>query len=445
MKRIFTLAVTIASMFAGAALMNAQTLSAWCETPTGHEGKMEGTDPASHIYLTVANSGENQITVTVKPYDDNTKGVNFLQVNAGGVTVTDGEAQTGDAQELLTAVVDLNAGTTTTLVEVLYGNPGWDGRWMVRIQNFDINSICGDCDLTTPPTLNPDECSLVSTTVSSATFAVSGKDAADGSISTWIVNINGNEQEVRDSENDGQITVSGLIPGTDYTAVIYAKDRCNNVSEESATIEFSTESAVSSCDGNKGYFVTPDVLKVSYSFSYANGQLTATLTPYNADETFGNVVNMAISTMTGEQPMTISSDKKSATFTTAVAEGQTCSIYFLYSLSSLAGNEMTAENMNDSEHLIYYTGGDCGQSSAINENAAASNTLWPNPASKFVNITSDEVIERVDILSENGVLVLVSSPASESAIIDIASLTVGRYIVIINTASGQDIQTMLVK
>lgn len=445
MKRIFTLAVTIASMFAGAALMNAQTLSAWCETPTGHLGTMEGMDPASYIYLTVANSGENQITVTVKPYDDNTKGVNFLQVNAGGVTVMDGEAQTGEAQESLTAVVNLNAGTTTTLVEVLYGNPGWDGRWMVQIPNFDINSICGDCDLTTPPTLNSDECSLISTTVSSATFAVSGKDAADGPISTWIVDINGNKQEVLDTENDGQITVSGLIPGTDYTAVIYAKDRCNNVSEEGATIKFTTESAVSSCEGSKGHHGTPDILHVNYSFSYANGQLTATLTPYNADETFGNVVNMAISTMTGEQPMTISSDKKSATFTTAVAEGQTCSIYFLYSLSNIDGNEMTAENMSDSEHLIYYTGGDCGQSSAINENAAASNTLWPNPASKFVNITSDEVIERVDILSENGVLVLVSSPASESAIIDIASLTVGRYIVIINTASGQDIQTMLVK
>lgn len=445
MKRIFTLAVTIASMFAGAALMNAQTLSAWCETITAHENRVnDEIYNYSQIYLTIENSGSQQITVTIKPVEGISGGINYLLVNGGNATATDGQ-EGGESQESLSTVVSFNDDVTIANLEVLWGTPNKAGLSLIRIQNFDINSICGDCDLTTPPTLNPDECSLVSTTVSSATFAVSGKDAADGSISTWIVNINGNEQEVLDSENDGQITVSGLIPGTDYTAVIYAKDRCNNVSEKSATIEFSTESAVSSCDGNKGYFATPDVLQVSYSFSYANGQLTATLTPYNADETFGDVVNMAISTMPGEQLMTISSDKKSATFTTAVAEGQTCSIYFLYSLSSLTGNEMTAKNMNDSEHLIYYTGGDCGQSSAINENAAASNTLWPNPASKYVNVTSDEVIERIDVVAQNGAMVMVSTPGSESAVLDIAGLDAGRYIVIINTASGQNVETMLVK
>lgn len=445
MKRIFTLAVTIASMFAGAAF--AQTVrSPFCDTPVAHyvgqeNYNFETSDQSSRILLTIANSGENQVTITVKPHESNNKGVNYLYVSGQ----EDGTENTGEALDELSVTLTFGTGSQTQNFAVQWGNPGWTGRWQYNVTNFDINSICGDCDLTTPPTLNPDECSLVSTTVSSATFAVSGKDAADGTISTWIVNIDGNEQEVIDSENDGQITVSGLIPGTDYTAVIYAKDRCNNVSEESATIEFSTESAVSSCDGNKGHFATPDVLQVSYSFSYANGQLTTTLTPYNADETFGDVVNMAISTMTGEQPMTISSDKKSATFTTAVAEGQTCSIYFLYSLSSLPGNEMTANGINDSEHVIYYTGGDCGQSSAINENAAASNTLWPNPASKYVNVTSDEVIERIDVVAQNGAMVMVSTPGSESAVLDIAGLDAGRYIVIINTASGQNVETMLVK
>ena len=142
--------------------------------------------------------------------------------------------------------------------------------------------------------------------------------------------------------------------------------------------------------------------------------------------------------------MTISEDKKSATFTTAVEDDQTCGIYFLYSLSSMAGNEMTAENQGDSEHLIYYVAGQCS-GSAVAENAAANTAMWPNPASKYVNVTSDEVIERIDVVAQNGAMVMVSTPGSESAVLNIAGLDAGRYIVIINTASGQNVETMLVK
>lgn len=442
MRKLFTL-FAIAATAVGSAF--AQTVaSPFCETAVGHYVKQADysfeTAPAdSKVYMTIANSGENQITVTVKPYEENTKGINFLEVN--GQTM--GTAETGEALEELSVTVTFAAGNATQNFNVLYGNPGWKGRWQYTVENFNINATCGECDLTAAPTVTSAE--LVGTTSGSATFNVAGQDEQGSAISTWIVEIGGTQQEVVDMEGDGQISVSGLLPATEYTATILAKDRCGNISENGLDVPFTTEAVVTECSGDKGHFGNPDNLKVSYTFAYADGNLTITLTPYNSEDTFGNVVNVSISTMPGEQPMTISEDKKSATFTTAVAEGQTCSIYFLYSLSSLVGNEMTAENMNDSEHLIYYTGGDCGQSSAINENAAASNTLWPNPASKYVNVTSDEVIERIDVVAQNGAMVMVSTPGSESAVLDIAGLDAGRYIVIINTASGQNVETMLVK
>ena len=311
MRNLFTL-FAIAATAVGSAF--AQTVaSPFCETAVGHYVKQEGysfeTAPAdSKVYMTIANSGENQITVTVKPYEDNTKGINFLEVN--GQTM--GTAETGEALEELSVTVTFAAGNATQNFNVLYGNPGWDGRW----QSPTVTSA-----------------GLVGTTSGSATFNVAGQDEQGGAISTWIVEIGGTQQEVVDMEGDGQISVSGLLPATEYTATILAKDRCGNISENGLDVPFTTEVLVTECSGDKGYFANPDNLKVSYTFAYADGNLTITLTPYNSEDTFGDIVNVSISTMPGEQPMTISEDKKSATFTTAVEDGQTYGIYFLYSLS----------------------------------------------------------------------------------------------------------------
>lgn len=441
MRKLFTL-FAIAATAVGSAF--AQTVaSPFCETAVGHYVKQADysfeTAPAdSKVYMTIANSGENQITVTVKPYEENTKGINFLEVN--GQTM--GTAETGEALEELSVTVTFAAGNATQNFNVLYGNPGWGGRWQYTVENFNINATCGECDLTAAPTVTSAE--LVGTTSGSATFNVAGQDEQGGAISTWIVEIGGTQQEVVDMEGDGQISVSGLLPATEYTATILAKDRCGNISENGLDVPFTTEAVVTECSGDKGHFGNPDNLKVSYTFAYADGNLTITLTPYNSEDTFGDVVNVSISTMPGEQPMTISEDKKSATFTMAVEDGQTYGIYFLYSLSGMAGNEMTAENQGDSEHLIYYAAGQCS-GSAVAENAAANTAMWPNPASKYVNVTSDEVIERIDVVAQNGAMVMVSTPGSESAVLDIAGLDAGRYIVIINTASGQNVETMLVK
>lgn len=441
MRKLFTL-FAIAATAVGSAF--AQTVaSPFCETPVGHYVGQAGydfatSDPASQIYLTVVNSGENQITITIKPHENNTKGINYLYVNGQ----EDGTAETGEAMEELSVTLTFNNGNTTQDFPIQWGNPGWGGRWQYNVSNFNINATCGECDLTAAPTVT--SAKLVGTTSGSATFNVAGQDEQGDAISTWIVEIGGTQQEVVDMEGDGQISVSGLLPATEYTATILAKDRCGNISENGLDVPFTTEAVVTECSGNKGHFGNPDNLKVSYTFAYADGNLTITLTPYNSGDTFGDVVNVSISTMPGEQPMTISEDKKSATFTTAVEDGQTYGIYFLYSLSSMAGNEMTAENQGDSEHLIYYAAGQCS-SSAVAENAAANTAMWPNPASKYVNVTSDEVIERIDVVAQNGAMVMVSTPGSESAVLDIAGLDAGRYIVIINTASGQNVETMLVK
>lgn len=128
MRKLFTL-FAIAATAVGSAF--AQTVaSPFCETAVGHYVKQADysfeTAPAdSKVYMTIANSGENQITVTVKPYEENTKGINFLEVN--GQTM--GTAETGEALEELSVTVTFAAGNATQNFNVLYGNPGWGGRW----------------------------------------------------------------------------------------------------------------------------------------------------------------------------------------------------------------------------------------------------------------------------------------------------------------------------
>lgn len=444
MKRNFTHVIALAiSAVIGVSTVFAQTvMSPYCETAAGHFGTVEGTDPASHIYITIANSGENKVTVTIAPYDDNTAGVNYLEVP--GFTPA-GTANTGEAQEQLSVELTFADGQTIQNITVLWGNPGWDGRWQLNAENFNINSVCGECDLNTPPTVISAE--AISTSSSSAEINVEGSDAAGGYINSWIVEIGGKRTDITDMESDGRITITGLNPNSAYSAAIYAKDRCNNISENSKTVYFNTESAEIECNGEAGHFGTPDNYRVSYAFEYKDGNLKVTLKPYDSNLTFRDEapVNMAISSLPGEQPMTVNDERTEATYGMTVEEGTSYGIYFLFGLSDAAGNEMTAENLSDSEHLIYYAGGECAdQQSAIKNVNALTTAIWPNPTDRYLNITSDEKIERIDILSPSGQILVCHSPNAESAVLDIASLCTGKYIVIVTTASGSSVETMLV-
>ena len=118
MRKLFTL-FAIAATAVGSAF--AQTVaSPFCETPVGHYVGQAGSDfatsdPASQIYLTVVNSGENQITITIKPHENNTKGINYLYVNGQ----EDGTAETGEAMEELSVTLTFNNLITTRIYNII--------------------------------------------------------------------------------------------------------------------------------------------------------------------------------------------------------------------------------------------------------------------------------------------------------------------------------------
>lgn len=445
----------IAAALLTAAIMpaTAQTQSSWCETATGHlGGSIETTDASSHIYLTVqAHPSEtNALQVIVKPYEDNTVGISFIQINGGNTVVTVGDGTAASTEKLteeqMTLTVPFNEGVTSGQVEVLYAYPGWNGRWMVQIQNFDFTSTCGDCDLTEAPTMTSAEVVEGSATMSGIQLNVAGTTTPSTgeaeAITKFRVKI-GNGTTDYTAEN-GVITLSGLSASTDYTAQVYAVDRCNNQSEGYKEVSFTTTAPETSCGGDRGHFGTPENLKVSYTIVYDDqSSATVTLKPYDSGRTL-DVANIAITGVAGEQLMTIAEDGSEATYTFEVVKDQIYGIYFLYSLDNMDGNEMTAENINDTENLIYYRGAYCSPT-GIEETEAAEASLYPNPASQYVNITAADEIKLVRIIGTDGGLKLAAAPASESATIDIASLASGQYIVIIETASASYTETMLVK
>lgn len=78
-----------------------------------------------------------------------------------------------------------------------------------------------------------------------------------------------------------------------------------------------------------------------------------------------------------------------------------------------------------------------GVSTGVAETAdAAEIGIYPSPATNVVNVVADQPIAEVDLLDMTGRIVLKQSASAKSAIVDIADLNSGRYLVQLRMADG---------
>ncbi|MBO7132700.1 MAG: T9SS type A sorting domain-containing protein, partial [Bacteroidales bacterium] len=81
----------------------------------------------------------------------------------------------------------------------------------------------------------------------------------------------------------------------------------------------------------------------------------------------------------------------------------------------------------------------------IEENATLNISLFPNPATDILNITSSETISEIEIVNTLGQVVYRTEVNADNAVCDVEELTSGVYMVRIRTASATLIQRRFIK
>lgn len=441
--------ITLLLMCAMVSVMAFASASEWCDTATGHLGDPEFGDANSHILLTITKgTADRSLKVTIKPTSDNpSKGVSYLYVITSP-TGTPYPAEVGDgttsSQELSVDITDITGTAETANITVQYKHPGFAGTWMIQISDFDLAASCTEeCELKNNPTMS--SASLVGEAgFASATLSVAGVDEKSGAITKFIVKGEGFTEQQYLAE-DGQIVISGLTPDTEYSLDVYAKDKCNNVSDNSINVEFTTAEATAECSGQRGHFGTPDQKKINFeivSDSPSVGQATVTISPIDA----ADPLDYAEIQMNpgGNYAMDMATGGASASYTFTDNEAGKA-IRFLYSLESLPGNEMTCDPLTASaDNVILYTQGGC-KGTAVDEAQAAELTMFPNPTSQYVNIAAAEVITNLIVRAQNGAVVAEVAPNDTFYNLDVTGFSTGRYFATIYFGQRFETQTILVK
>ncbi len=214
----------------------------------------------------------------------------------------------------------------------------------------------------TPPTMGA--ASVVgSPTSSSVVLALNATDDITNPVTRFVVNdvANGLINKALTIDALGHATLTGLLASTPYNLTITAKDAAGNVSTNSAALNFTTKAFVSQCSGSKGHFAAGAPMKINYEIKYIGTDVVYTITPYEAGKkiTFAEVQT----TVPGNYLMTIADDELSATYThSGLALNTQVGIRFLYAVTDMPGNEMTAEALNLSDaNVIVYAVGDCAE------------------------------------------------------------------------------------
>lgn len=222
----------------------------------------------------VSNNGKDTITLTCEKISEgnyemtvegeNLQGFGGTFYNPGAVDI-----RTKITSQTSTKIVcNINAASAPTFYTPLYVlMPGEVA--FPTLDNIEWGS-CGGEKETIKPVMGA--ASLASVTHNSAVLNVAGtdKETADGAtvaVSKFQA-VYGETKRIL-TATDGQITIDNLTSGTAYSFAIYAMDAANNVSDNFATVEATTES-LTYCDFATGH-------QGDANFGDANGRILLTL------------------------------------------------------------------------------------------------------------------------------------------------------------------------
>ncbi len=418
-------------------------LSEYCDKEVRHLNDPNGASD-SRIYLTISNIDANTLKVKAEAPEDG-KLLDILQVNAPFAVIAGADVDEGGSQSLEVNVQYPTAPTGDVTLQILWSNPAWPGRWMIDNLTVPFN---GRCDVvitdTEPPVITSAEVAG-ELTYSSVKLKLVATDNETSPVVKFIANdeLNGITNKALTADAAGNVTVDGLKPSTVYNLIITAKDAAGNVSESSKTVTFTTLERASECSGDKGHFAPADAeKKIHYTITYKEGNITYTITPIDQTKS----VTFALLQINGAgYNMTIADDGKSATYTATGNSGDIQNILFVYAVTGMAGNEMTAESAS-SPSAIYYVVGACEKD--YTDISAAKNNLLkvgPNPVSNLLTIDSPKEIYSIIVYNQTGQTVKSMLITGNHKTIDMSDLSAGNYLINIHDTTGEISTVKIIK
>ncbi len=187
--------------------------SEWCDKSLYHLFDANAA-PDSYVRLNVTDNEDGTITFTLTADEEhNSKLFDFLLINPIGLTVGADVAEGGETS--ISGTYTLPANTESLTLEILWSNPGWDGRWMVQNLVVPIAELC-KAEKTYSVIIAPSENGSVTADKSEGlreNESVILTIIPDGGYELESLSLNGEEQSV----SGNQAGFEFLMPAEDVT------------------------------------------------------------------------------------------------------------------------------------------------------------------------------------------------------------------------------------
>ncbi|MDR0682792.1 MAG: T9SS type A sorting domain-containing protein [Dysgonamonadaceae bacterium] len=398
---------------------------------------MSSIDGTATIYLSCQSAAANQYEIKIESdVAMNGLGGSFANVNGVDGYQLNVQGRFQLSADKLTITIPITSTTPPRLYTPLYVLMPVE-----KVFTWPSNVDWGVCESSVPDDVAP---VMGTATVMgdpsyfSAILTLTATDDVTDPVTRFVANDpdNGITNRLLTADEAGNATINGLSPSTTYNLTIYARDDAGNTSANSASVSFTTTARESDCEGDKGHFAIPTATRIHYTIQYSGGDVIYTITPINTAQT---ITFAEVQTTSGNYPMTIAANSKSATYTqTELASGATIGVRFLYSLNGMPGNEMTSENITLTDpNIIYYVVGQCGATAIAELSKQQSIKLYPNPVTDNLNILSDKKISQVIIRNLTGQTVKAVTLNNFEKSIDLKEVATGNYFVTVLFSDGQ--------
>lgn len=337
------------------------------------------TNGANTVYLTCQKLGTDAYQIVIEGTGLTGLGGSYMNVNGTGGYYLNGDHCTvsADGDSIVCNITSTTEPSFYTPLYVLmpgeinFGQP--DITW---------GTCSGNSDKTAPVM---GTAAVDTTTYNSAEISVIAIDETTTTVTRFAV-VDGIDSTAY-TATGGVVTVTNLSSNTNYSLKIYAIDDAGNVSDNFATVTFTTTNRNSECSGSRGHFANK-IPKINFTIDYSNNRINYQITPVDSSHIFDFA---EVQTTSGSYTMAIATDSLSATYSqTGLTPGDTIGIRFLYSFNDMPGNEMTSENLTlNDPNIIFYIVGECGSGVITpTEPAQAAPTPTIN-ASQVISIYSD--------------------------------------------------------